>query len=487
MLAAASASLSQVHHWKARTAFLEFLCPIIVNDGAEGADDDDADDPRFASDKRRFDDLVLKLASFLKDSSAEAKKPKATDAAAAFAAASRCAEALRRADPGAFADRIASTAPEHRRAMVAALNDPDFDDQLKHARSMALAQRTSTFTPVEEDDDDDLPEVPPRDDDDDDEDEGPPPTTTRRHQDDSSLAQAVTALAAEASLSRRDDEVLVAATEARELIHSLAKTRAEDPAWHQYFDQAAMLLVERGCAGLATAKTDEEDVLASFFAKAPAPTVPLWELAARHESLGVLCSLGKAMPRKFRAILDTAAPRLLQVASLENLPLELAFAAERVLHVAMKHVDPDAVFQTLLKSLQQRSPRSPAAEVPIARLIATSAKYLPTATLHDSLDTVLPALARSATASHAPVRKAAFEALAALSLALRDVLQPHLRFHLNDDHLNLIAFYVHKHHGTSSANDWGGPLSGSGPRRDVSPPPAPGPVQSSFYETFVSA
>ena len=461
LLEGVAPALDRCRPLKARAALHEFAAAVARVDG-------DAGRRGFFDDAARLGDVVLRVARTL-DQTLD-RGPGDDGAAAAFAAAARLAVAVRRCDAEAFADRCAALAAEHRRAVGDALRDlaPGFDAQLKDARRRHVARRAA---PAEV-----LADAPP-----------PPPPAAGGPPPPPAPGGGVTEEAARKTLG---DAVAVlsrpggggaaadAGRAARGDVARLARLAgpAVDAAWRGYFDSLAHLLLERACASGppdagrdAFLEGDESDD--SDDGRSPgdrgglrrAPTMSLDDLAARHESLGALRTLARRRPRDFRFCLDAAVPRLLALSRDGRVPLELAWAAERVLDAAAARGDAARVLALALPDLADAAPPAGAtprdvarldlqrSRAPLCRVLAACARRAPAAALRGALPSALPPLSSAAGAPAADVRKAAVDALVELYVALGDALVPKLKLHLRDDQVKLVGMFVHKRAATKAA------------------------------------
>ncbi|KAJ8600254.1 hypothetical protein CTAYLR_002004 [Chrysophaeum taylorii] len=428
LLCAVAPSLGELSPLKARAALLDFARALIR---------------ARAPNPSLFGELAFKLALTLTATHGDARRPAANEpAACAFNAAAECADALRRVDPPAFAERVASFAPEMRRAIRDALVDaaPEFDDHLQAARKMVLATRAG--------DEEDLllkqqqqqrPAATP----------GP---SRRRHEPapvDEDISDALSGAIADLAAEAGDPEgAAERASRARQTVAKLAAKRHQ--AWGRYFDQLAMLLLEKGCARRHQDPRRHHDPLASFFEDEDdvqeSQTISLSELASRLESIATLRVLARRLPDRFAVVLDSAVPRLLAVAKTRHLPYELTRAAERALVAAAHKVDAKVVFALATADLAASRADDVA---PPARVVAEAAKATPAADVADSLPTLLPKLAAATDAPDAAVRKAAVDVFVEFYHVLGDTILPRLKALLSDAKLKLLAMYVNKRGPTS--------------------------------------
>uniref|UniRef100_A0A7S3JSN8 TOG domain-containing protein n=1 Tax=Aureoumbra lagunensis TaxID=44058 RepID=A0A7S3JSN8_9STRA len=456
LLAAAIAASPDIRGNKVKATLFEFMGPLF------------SDDAELETDLQA--ELFLKISSFIKTTHATIMQAKSGGGKrpvddALFAALAHCLDQLRRLDPVGLADRAALLGPEYRRAILIALQEtaPDFESLLSQARTRALQNMTgetntlvSHLTTKMNNTADYQTSKNEK------ENVISPSNRQQRSKDDESLetclSTVVAALATEASLSKNDERISAEAKAARRTVFHNIKKHKDEPAWDRFFQQIAMLLLERAC-----------NISQSL------ETVALWELAARHEALGLLRIMATQTPNRFLAIIDAAAARLLQIASIDSIPLELAFAAERTLYTCIKRVDAKPIFfaakstilsarfkeKTKFKNLtndneydSDHSSHSSVEDInehediqqvyrscaPAARLLTSSIPLLPMNILRDSLPSLLPRLCQLLDAHHPPVRKAAVDSIVELNCAMSDLNQ--IRKFLRDDQIKLIMFYV---------------------------------------------
>lgn len=397
--------LADLSPLKARAALTEFATAVVETDSTVAT--------------KLQGDMIFKLAVSLTATISDATRPSAPDSAAsAFAASARCAHALRRADRAAFADKVATLAPEMRRAMSDAVDDSSFEDELRDARTRLLANR------VGPDEDDEYPGGGGGYSDD--EDLLPKFTAMKQKlasratsppagKEDATLAECVDSLSREAGEYGAE-----AASEARQ--HICDKARTESSHLRRYFDRIVALLVETGCSG----DDPEEDVM-------------LADLAARIESLAALRVLAKWQPELFAGMAQTVVPKLYGVFSQQNIPYELSLAAERALDAVVAS-RPVAVFDVGVRHAKQSK-----VAAPVLRVLAHCVPEISRAKLNADMQAILPNLARSVSAPHDPtLRKATLDLLVALYKVLGDTVIPHFKSSLPEHKLKLIATYMHQ-------------------------------------------
>ena len=261
------------------------------------------------------------------------------------------------------------------------------------------------------------------------------------------LSAAVAALAREVRAAPTPDGRGPSA--ARADIARIARKDLLSGCWSDKCDAVAHLLVERACGGAATSAEryltvdDSDDSGDGRFhtrrGVAKQPTTSLSDLAARHESLAALRTLARRRPKAFRGSVDSCVPRLLQLARSTTAPLELAWAAERVVAAVADRGDAARCLELLLPDVFDATPPKRRtrpfwrpwtprrARAPLCRLAGLCCARAPAQSVRNALPTLLPALGAAGARPGADVRKAAVDGLVDVYRALGDGVVPKFR------------------------------------------------------------
>jgi len=153
---------------------------------------------------------------------------------------------------------------------------------------------------------------------------------------------------------------------------------------------------------------------------------------------------------------DSCVPRLLQLARSTAAPLELAWAAERVVAAVADRGDAARCLELLLPDVFDATPpKTPdgsflqaldaaASRAPLCRLAGLCCARAPAQSVRNALPTLLPALSAACSAPGADVRKAAVDGLVDVYRALGDGVVPKFKQFLRDDQVRLVGTYVHR-------------------------------------------
>ena len=431
LLHAAAPATNALTPLRARAALHEFLAAVARVDGeAQGAS--------YLADDAHLHTLVSRVASTLAStrSASTQRETAANDGAApCHAAATRLLVALFRADRNRVASRVAKLSLSEKQACEHALRDaaPDF----KGAVSASRKEETSAPSNMISEE------------------------TERAAR--ATLSAAVAALAREV---RGGADAARDASAARADIARIARKDLLSGCWSDKCDAVAHLLVERACGGASTSaerylNVDESDDSGDgrFHARrgvAKQPTTSLSDLAARHESLAALRTLARRRPKAFRGSVDSCVPRLLQLARSTTAPLELAWAAERVVAAVADRGDAARCLELLLPDVFDATPPktadaaflealdAAASRAPLCRLAGLCCARAPAQSVRNALPTLLPALGAACSAPGADVRKAAVDGLVDVYRALGDGVVPKFKQFLREDQVRLVGTYVHR-------------------------------------------
>jgi hypothetical protein len=433
LLHAAAPAVRSLTPLRARAALHEFLAAVARVDG-------ESNGPSYLSNDTQLGNLVGRVAATLAATRAAAsqRETAANDGAApCHAAATRLLVALFRADRPRVSSRVAKLALAEKQACEHALSDaaPDFKSAVARSRREAVAESIpSAFVA---------------------------PETEQAAR--ATLGAALAALAREV---RGGADAAQDASAARADIARLARKDLLAGCWAGKCDAVAHLLVERACGGVSTSTEryltvdDSDDSndgrLHTARGVAQAPTTSLGDLAARHESLAALRTLARRRPKAFRGSVDSCVPRLLQLARSTAAPLELAWAAERVVAAVADRGDAARCLELLLPDVFDATPpKTPdgsflqaldaaASRAPLCRLAGLCCARAPAQSVRNALPTLLPALSAACSAPGADVRKAAVDGLVDVYRALGDGVVPKFKQFLRDDQVRLVGTYVHR-------------------------------------------